>query len=101
MRRFIKLFLGLTLLLFCGCSGYGEVSPTAYEYAKALYAISNRQANQKLDPVAKQIEQAESAGEITGREATWLHDIVEDCRQNEWQAASKAARRMMEDQVAR
>ena len=30
---------GVLSLLVCGC-GYGEVSPTAYEYAKALYGVA-------------------------------------------------------------
>lgn len=94
-----KVTIGALLLLTVGCGGYGEVSPTAYEYAKALYAISNRQASANLDGVEQQIDQAESVEQLTTQEAAWLTDIIADCRAGEWQTAQKAARRMMQDQV--
>ena len=88
------------LLFVVGCGGYGEVSPTAYEYAKALYSLANRQAADRLDEVELQIDTALEAGEITDYEAGWLRDILEDARNEDWNAAQKAARRIMDDQVS-
>lgn len=91
------------LLAFCvlgtGCGGYGEVSPTTYEYAKALYGISNRHAEGKLPSVGRGIAAAQMRGEISDREADWLAAIVTDATDGHWDAAQSAARRMMEDQV--
>jgi hypothetical protein len=93
------LAIGLTLMV-AGC-GYGELSPTAYQYAKALYGLSNRQAGERVEAVRVQIESARTAKEITPREAGWLIDIVDDCEKGRWKTANKSARRMMEDQVRR
>ena len=89
---------GVLSLLVCGC-GYGEVSPAAYAYAKALYGVANRQAADRLDAVDEQIAAAEEAGELSPREAGWLGDIVDEARDGDWKDAAAAARRMMEDQV--
>jgi hypothetical protein len=86
-------------LLVSGCGGYGDVSPTAYEYAKALFSITNRRAEAKLDQVAGQIEAEQAAGKLSESEAGWLMAIVDDARDGQWQAANQAARRIMEDQV--
>ncbi len=82
-----------------GCGGYGAVSPTTYEYAKALYSVTNRQASDRLDEVSSQIESARTTGEISDEEAGWLNDIVEQGRAGDWQSANQAARQIMEDQV--
>ena len=91
--------IGLTLLLVTGCGGYGEISPTAYEYAKALYSITNRKASESLDSVRDQIIASLEAGDLSQKEADWLTNIIEDSRAGEWQSANSSARRMMEDQI--
>jgi len=91
--------VGLLLICAAGCQSYGEVSPTAYEYAKALYSISNRQAEHKLDEVTEQINVSQQNGELPESEAEWLRDIVDNARQGEWKLANQASRQMMEDQV--
>lgn len=90
----------LCALLFCGC-GYSEISPTAYEYAKAIYSLSNRRATDKIAAVEERIAAAAESGELTLNEAGWLNDLCEDCRAGRWEKAQAAARRMMEDQVRR
>lgn len=101
MKPLSTLALLITMaVLFTGC-GYGEISPAAYDYSMAMYAISNRQATDKLDGVSQQIEASLAAGELTAREAAWLEDIIQDGRRGEWKSAAKASRRMMEDQVRR
>ncbi len=84
-----------------GCSGYGEVGPAAYDYATALYSISNRQAADKLDDVCDQLSASQSAGELAEHEAEWLMGIVDEARTGDWEAASSHSRRMMEDQAKR
>ena len=93
-----RLMILLVVLQFSGC-GYGEVSPTTYEYAKALYSITNRQLSERLDAVSEQVAARHAAGEISGREAQWLEAIIDNARNERWQEAMESARQMMEDQV--
>lgn len=90
--------ISFVLLALVGC-GYGEVSPTTYGYAKALYTLSNTQAADRIDEVADKITAAVAAGEITQREGGWLNDICEQCRRGDWTAAQQAAKQIMRDQV--
>lgn len=86
------------LTLAQGC-GYGEVSPQAYEYSKALYSITNRQAEDKLVEVKLQIAQAVERGEITDAEGDLLQAIVDQAADGDWKAANRDARAVMEAQV--
>ena len=90
--------LCLLALTMSGC-GYGEVSPTAYEYAKSLYNITNRRLDGHLDKVHSQIVASEKQGEISLREAKWLLDIHDDAKNGQWQVAMQSSRRLLEDQV--
>jgi hypothetical protein len=82
-----------------GCGGYGAVSPVTYEYAKALYSITNRKAEDKLADVEAQITTASAAGKMSAEEADWLMAIVSDAKSGDWESANQAARQIMEDQV--
>ena len=95
--RFLTLSLMLCLCL--GCSDYPEISPTAYQYAKALYSVTNRQRGEKLDAMSDLIASAHDRGEISAGEDAWLEAIIEDARRGEWQAAQRESRKMMDDQV--
>lgn len=88
----------LTIFAVAGC-GYGEVSPETYQYAKALYSLSNRQQEERLAMVEEKIAAAAESGEISSTEAGWLQAICADCRSGDWQKAQSAARRIMQDQV--
>lgn len=81
-----------------GC-GYGEVSPAAYDYAMAVYSITNRQDKERLDQITAQIQSSQEGGELSEKEAGWLNDMIQDARDGRWKSASHAARKMMEDQV--
>ncbi|MEM6654390.1 MAG: hypothetical protein AAF596_01180 [Planctomycetota bacterium] len=86
----------------CGCGqSYGDVSERAYEYAKALYSVANRQASDRLDGIAAKINADAESGGLSEREAGWLLAIVEQSRDGDWSEAAAAARTMMEDQVKR
>lgn len=100
LRRLL-LFGGLMVLVASpgGCSGYDDVSPTTYEFAKALYSITNRKAEDRLPSFKAKLQEAVDSGEVPQREAEWLTDIVAEAEQGDWQAASRECRRMMEDQV--
>lgn len=91
--------VAVALVVAGGCGSYGRISPTAYEFAKALYSICNRQAHEALDPVGDQITQAQEEGELSEQEASWLGDVIAHARDGDWDAAAAAARQMMEDQV--
>jgi hypothetical protein len=92
--------LMLSLALVPGC-GYGKVSPAAYDHATALYSIANRRADDKLEEFSEHIAAARTQGAVSEQEAAWLESIVDDARQGQWEAAAKASREMMEDQVGR
>lgn len=81
-----------------GC-GYPEVSPRAYEIAKALYAITNRRQTDKLDVVTNLVEESRGDGTISDAEAGWLMEIVEEGRAGEWKSANERSRALMEDQI--
>ena len=100
-RRCCGLAAMLFVVLCVGCQNYGTVSPAAYDYSMALYSISSRQDSSKLEEVSQQIAAAETAGELSSREAGWLLDIVDDGRNGNWKAAGESSRRIMEDQVHR
>ncbi|MCO6046562.1 hypothetical protein NG895_21910 [Aeoliella sp. ICT_H6.2] len=92
----LPLLVMLTIVQGCG---YGEVSPQAYEYSKALYSITNRQAEDKLVEVKLQIAQAVERGEITDAEGDLLQAIVDQAADGDWKAANRDARAVMEAQV--
>lgn len=81
------------------CGGYGEVSPAAYDYATALYSITNRRAEDKLEAIGEQIKSARETGNLSQQEAEWLEAILSDARHGNWESAAKACRTMMEDQA--
>ncbi|MEC7501440.1 MAG: hypothetical protein VX970_06900 [Planctomycetota bacterium] len=89
----------LLLIALTGCSDYQGISPTAYQYAKALYNVTNRKRGEKLDEVNNLITSSKREGTITTQEANWLREIVDDAREGNWEAAQKTARQMMRDQV--
>lgn len=95
----IALFAAVGML--AGCSRYSEVSPTAYEYSKALYSVCNRQDEPRLAMVAEQIETAHAAAQLQDTEATWLAGIVATAQAGDWQVATQDARQLMEAQVMR
>lgn len=90
----------LAIATIAGCGGYGEVSPVAYDYATALYAVSNRRAEDKLETISEQIKSAREIGDLSQQEAEWLEEILSDVRSGNWESAVKACRAMMEDQAS-
>jgi hypothetical protein len=98
-HRLLKVLACSLLCLSVGCSDYQGISPTAYQYAKALYNVTNRRRSEKLDQVSDLIAVSKQEGQITEQEVEWLERIIEDARDGDWQTAQKMARRMMSDQV--
>lgn len=95
------MLLALCLVALCclpGC-GYPEVSPRTYEIAKALYSVSNLKRTEGIPKVETLIADSLQAGEITDREADYLNEIVECCRDGKWESAQRECRELMEDQV--
>ena len=41
--------VALAMACLQGCGGYDKVSPTTYQFAKSLYAITNQRAAIRLD----------------------------------------------------
>ena len=70
----------LLLIALTGCSDYQGISPTAYQYAKALYNVTNRKRGEKLDEVNNLITSSKREGTITTQEANWLREIVDDAQ---------------------
>jgi len=97
-RLLSALFAGC---LLAGCGSYDEISPEAYQYSKALYSICNRSDQARLDDFAVRLAAAEENHELTSTEFRWINDIVATAQAGEWPAATKEARRLMEDQIRR
>lgn len=95
----VCLLLTMITVWYFSRGGYGEIGPQAYELSKALYSITNRHDAARLDALASRIESSRSSAEITATEANWLAGIVEQARHGQWAAATKSARRLLEDQV--
>lgn len=89
----------LLLIALIGCSDYQGISPTAYQYAKALYNVTNRKRSDKLDEVNDLITSSKREGTITAQEADWLLGVIDNARDGDWETAQKTARQMMHDQV--
>jgi hypothetical protein len=84
----------LTMLPAMGRSHAG-----AYECATALYSICNQRDADRLEVLAHKIKSAESAGDLSADEVSWLTRIVESARQDKWTQAAAEARKIMSDQV--
>ena len=95
-----RLLLPLLIALI-GCSDYQGISPTAYQYAKALYSVTNRKRSEKLDELNELITSSTREGTITTQEADWLLGVIDDAREGNWEMAQKTAIQMMHDQVQR
>lgn len=91
----------LTALALIGGCGSRDVSPLAYEYAKALYSVTNRQDRDGLERIQAQLQQRQSDGSLSAAESDWLNKIVSAAASGDWEAANQAARQVMEDQVER
>ena len=89
----------LVILALSGCGGYGEMSPLAYEYAKALYSVCNRQDQGRLELLRERIISSREQAELTARESDWLTDIIASADEGDWESAVLSTRRLMEDQV--
>ena len=89
----------LLLVSMLGCQRYGEVSPTAYGYAKALYSIANRRDVGRLDLVESQLAVSSRENLLSAREQAWLQQIVSASREGNWTAATRDCRTMMEEQA--
>ncbi len=81
--------------------GYGEVSPTGYKFATALFSICNQQDDARLAILVEKLEQAKADEQLQPDETTWLENIVHQAQNGHWDAASKNARRLMVDQQKR
>lgn len=80
-------------------TGYGETSAQGYKYSMALFSACNQRDKAKLQEVADLIQQDVESGTLESRESKWLLDIIDDGLNDRWQAANRAVRRLMDDQV--
>ena len=98
-RNKIPVMAALVCCIAVGCQQYGEVSPKAYEVAKALYSICNRKDVPRLKEVEALIVTASDSSELSASEQEWLLAIVEKARAGKWTYAMQDARVMMSEQV--
>lgn len=78
--------------------GYGEVSPLAYEYSKALYSACLNKNEEQLGKVESLLAGG-STETLPSNERQWIDAIIEEARNGKWQSAARKSRRIMEDQV--
>lgn len=88
---------GIGYLLSRG--GYGEMSPTGYQYATALYSACNQKDRDKLDLLAEMIDQSKDQQKIGEAETEWLIAIIEQGKRRQWDEAAQEVRQLMLDQV--
>ena len=108
MNDFLKTQSALIVIAACAlfvltqniaCRKYGDVSPKAYDIAKALYSVCNRKDETALERVEQLIDEAAANSEISDDEQGHLLDIVTTARTGDWQTAMGDARTMMSDQI--
>jgi hypothetical protein len=90
----------VALCAICAGCGYGEVSPAAYGYAEAVYAVASRRAVDRVDDLQTRLDRAQAEGQLSDREAGWLRELVGDCRAERWTEAQHGARRLIESQAS-
>ena len=98
-RRDILAVIILLVSLIAGCQRYGDVSPEAYGYAKALYSACNRRDEDGLSDLKRSIEDVSTAGKLNEREANWLLEIISAAESGDWENATRDSRQLMEDKV--
>lgn len=98
--------IAVAALLLRGCDEYGEVSPRAYDVAKALYGACRRREDpqsaprsQILEKLRDQIEVSLRAHEISRDEYGYLTTMINKAERGDVKGAAASARLMMEEQV--
>jgi hypothetical protein len=92
--------LFVTGITSSGCNSYGRVSPASYDFAMAIYSISNTKSADKLPTFEQKLAEAKQTGSVTAQEAEWLEEILESANAGEWQTAAVASRTMMAEQAS-
>ena len=104
----IVVFLLVCIVFLFWPSGYGKVSPDAYEAAKAIYGACMSESGERLRLVTSLVD-GDSDGdsgddsirklEISDTERQWLQLMIEKAEGGDWKVAAAQARQMMKDQV--
>ena len=88
------------IFLWTGNRGYGKVSRETWEVARAVYGACLAKDERRLDAVEEKLAPDDGGPDgISPKELRWLNAIIKKARAGKWEAASRAARRIMEDQV--
>lgn len=80
---------------------YDKVSQPGYQFAMALMSVCNRKDAARLQVLVSQMRAAQEAGELPDYDAGVLFDIADRAAADDWESATAAVRRLMEDQVMR
>jgi len=89
------------LLLLGGCSSPGELSPVAYDSAKALFSICNRKDSEALAKLKAQIDESLATEVISAAEAKQLRQVVVAAEGGNWERGQDRARSLLERQQSR
>lgn len=100
----IVVFLLVCIVFLFWPSGYGKVSPDAYEAAKAIYGACMSESGERLRLVTSLVDgDSEDDSirklEISDTERQWLQLMIEKAEGGDWKVAAAQARQMMKDQV--
>lgn len=93
------LLLAATVFFVQGCGQYDTVNATTYEHAKALYSACNRRDRQRLEVCANMIAEAAANDELSSTEKSYLTDIIEAARNDQWDESLAMSRQLMVDQL--
>ena len=95
----LALYLAGLVICLAGCRGYPEVSPAAFELAKAVNNLCNLRDAEQIPTASAIIAQQHAAGEITDAEQELLTDILTLAAGGKWERAEADARRLLADQT--
>lgn len=100
-----KWLAGVTVVLvavgFTGyfMSGYREISPNAYQYARSLYTICNQRDSQRLEKIVTLMEADVRSQKISEQDRRYLMRLVQAAEAGDWQKAQESIRKLLEVQV--
>ena len=78
-----------------------KLDDNGYEVTIALYRVCNQQSEKGLDEIAEVLRRVDEVEEERTPQQFALDSIIADARDGRWASATRACRKLLEDQVDR
>jgi len=91
----------MACLGWAGCQRYPEMSPRAFEIAKAIDNLCNLKNTDQIPNARQKVNTDLQSGLITDREHGWLMSVLDDAEAGNWEQASATARQLLTSQQNR